>query len=181
MLVVLVSSFHFWSSFCCSSSFVVFLHFFSTSSLTLPWTVAGFLTPILCFQPSPLQSDLQHFRFQPFHSLLAARATVLPVGIFYPQAFLALRSFTDILTCAYQGFPGGRQFSLEVCRALYWSWEHRPCPSACWFSVIHIHFLILPYIMMNCLWWKINLSAPYSFRTLFACTKSYVKTIKKHF
>ena len=64
-------------------------------------------TPILCFQPSPLQSDLQHFRFRPFRSLLAAGATVLRVGIFYPQAFLALRSFTDILTCVYQGFPWG--------------------------------------------------------------------------
>ena len=32
---------------------------------------------------------------------------------------------------------------------------------------------------MNCLWRKFNLSAPYSFRTLFACLKSYVKTIEK--
>ena len=34
---------------------------------------------------------------------------------------------------------------------------------------------------MNYLWWKFNLSAHYSFRTLFACSKWYVKTIKKHF
>ena len=35
---------------------------------------------------------------------------------------------------------------------------------------------------MNHLWWKFNLSAPYSFRKIvFACSKSYVKTIKKHF
>ena len=35
--------------------------------------------------------------------------------------------------------------------------------------------------MMNYFWWMFNLSAPYSSRTLFICSKSYVKTIKKHF
>ena len=33
---------------------IFFIHiFFSTSSLTLPWTIARFLKPILYFQPSP--------------------------------------------------------------------------------------------------------------------------------
>ena len=82
--------------------------------------------PILYFRPSPSQSDSQQFHFQPFRLssfrgryvffcggvggggvgryLLAASATV-----FYPQAFFTLRSFTDILTCVYQGLPGSRQ------------------------------------------------------------------------
>ena len=54
------------------------------------------------------------------------------VAIFYPQAFLTLCSFTDILTCVYQGFPGSRQFFHEVYRGSYWwSSKHRPNPSVC--------------------------------------------------
>ena len=34
---------------------------------------------------------------------------------------------------------------------------------------------------MNCLLLKFNLSPPYSFRSLFDCSKSYVKTIKPYF
>ena len=65
------------SSFCCCPS-----------SLTLPWTIAGFLHPFLYFQPSPSQSNSRHFHFQPFRYLLAASATAfsehfLPTGVFY--------------------------------------------------------------------------------------------------
>ena len=93
-----------------------FIHIcFSTSSLTLPWTIARFLHPFYTF------SDSRHFHFQPFRYLLAASATALSelFFFFYPQAFFALRSFTDILNCVYQGFPGSQQFFLEIFRASY--------------------------------------------------------------
>ena len=47
--------------------------------------------PILYFQPSPSQSDLRYFHFQPFRYLLTASAAVLG------GHFFALRPFTDIL------------------------------------------------------------------------------------
>ena len=63
-------------SICRCSSFICFL----TSSLTFPWTIA-----ILYFQPSPSQSDLRHFHFQPFRYLLTTSAAVLSglTGVFY--------------------------------------------------------------------------------------------------
>ena len=47
--------------------------------------------PILYFQPSPSQSDLRYFHFQPFRYLLTASAAVLgghflPTGVFLPCA-----------------------------------------------------------------------------------------------
>ena len=57
-------------------------------------------------------------------------------AFFYPQAFFASRFFTGILTCVYRGLPGSWKFFLEVCRASYWSWKHRPGPSVC---LIHIN------------------------------------------
>ena len=53
----------------------------------------GVFTPILYFQPSPLQSDLRTFHFQPFRDLLftvLSRALRFCVGIFYPQTFFYL-------------------------------------------------------------------------------------------
>ena len=102
--------------------FVVVLHLsmffihicFSTSSLTLPWTIAEFLHPFHTFSPS--QSDWPHFHFQPFRYFFTASATVLSEHFFYPQAFFTLRSLTNILTYVYQGLPGSWQFFFEVCK-----------------------------------------------------------------
>ena len=82
--------------YCCFSSLEVFtFHYFSTSSLTLPWANAGF-TPIWYFQSSSSQSDSWHLHFN-FSGLFSftVSATVLS-GHFHPQAFFTLRSFTDI-------------------------------------------------------------------------------------
>ena len=45
-----------------------------------------------------------------FSGIFLPRALRFWVGVFYPQAFFTLRSFTDIFdsTCIYQGFPGSR-------------------------------------------------------------------------
>ena len=46
-------------------------------------------------------------------------------------AFFTLCSFTNILTYVYQGFPGSRQFFLEVWRTSYRFSKHKPSPSLC--------------------------------------------------
>ena len=121
MLVVVVHSFvdifvlHFVVAFC------------------LPWTIAGFLHPFYTFSPTHRRMIQVTFILTFLRSSFTVLLRVLWnwVGIFYPQAFFTLRSFTDILTCVYQGFPGSQQFFLEVCRASYWSSKHRPGPSVC--------------------------------------------------
>ena len=57
----------------------------------------------------------------------------------FEWAFFTLRSFTDIFdsTCNYQGFPGARQFFLEVSRASYWYPRNTdPAYRFLWFIVI---------------------------------------------
>ena len=88
----------------------------------------GFYTQFYTFSPAHPRVIRNTFIFD--HSFLP-QALRSWVGIFYPQAFFTLHSFTNILTCAYQGFLGSQQFFLEVCRALYWSSKHRPRPSVC--------------------------------------------------
>ena len=109
---------------------LLFLHiFFSTSSLTLLWTIVGVFTPHFILSAQPITEWFAILSF--FNFSFLPRALRFWVGIFYLQSFFILRSFTDILTCVYQGFPGSRQFFLEVCRASYWSSKHRPSPSVC--------------------------------------------------
>ena len=122
------SDFH----FVVTCRFSSFTFCFLTSSLTLPWTIARFLDPFYTFGPSHRRVIRNTFIFN--HSVIfLTRALRFWVGVFYPQAFFILRSFTDIFdsTCIYQGLPGSRQFFLEVCRASYWSSKHRPSPSVC--------------------------------------------------
>ena len=66
-----------------------FIHiFFSTSSLTLPWTIAGFLHTFYTFSPAHRRVNRDTSIFDHFINLLAASATVLsghflPTGVFY--------------------------------------------------------------------------------------------------
>ena len=66
-----------------------FIHIcFSTSSLTLLWTIARFLDPFYTFSPAHCRVICNTFIFQPFRYLLTATATVLsghflPTGVFY--------------------------------------------------------------------------------------------------
>ena len=149
-----------------------FIHiFFSTSSLTLPWTIAHFYT----FSPAHRRVIRDSFSFQPFRYLLAERYG-LEWAFFRLQAFFTLRSFTHILTWIYQGFPGGWQFFLEVCRASYWSRNTDPAHLLVWFTVIQ-HLRIQNNSVLNStIYWHelLDLSTPYLIRTLFACSKSYM-------
>ena len=109
---------------------VVLLIFFSTSSLTLPWTIVGVFTPHFILSAQPIAEWLATLSFvQPFRSCRERYG--LEWAFFTRSRFLPYCSFTDILTCVYQGFPGSRQFFLQVCRASYWSSKQRPGPSIC--------------------------------------------------
>ena len=101
---------------CRFSSFICF----STSSFTLPWTIAGFLHPFYTFSPAHRRVIRDTFIFRPFHYLLTASAMVLS-GHFLPTGVFYLTLLPDIFgtTCFYQGLPGTQQFFLEVCRASY--------------------------------------------------------------
>ena len=142
-----------WSSFCCCcySSFVDVFHSHFLFDI-IPHPSVDYrqvFRPILYFQPSPSQSDLRHFHFQPFRYLLTASATVLS-GHFLPTGVFYLTLLPNIFgtTCFYQGFPGSRQLFLESCRASYWSLKHRPGSSVCLIhsnpqSFIHLKFLFM--------------------------------------
>ena len=112
----------FW--FCCSSNLLLYIHiavvlhlsfffvhiFFSTSSLTLRWTIV--LHPFYTFSQA-------HCRVIRDTSIFNQSVIFLPralrslVDILYPQAFFTLLSFTDISTCLYQGFPAAGSSSLK--------------------------------------------------------------------
>ena len=110
-----------------------FIHiFFSTSSLTLLWTMAGFLHPFYSYSPAHRRVIRDTFIFN--HSVIfLPRALRFWVGIFYPQAFFTLRSFPTFLEqpAFIKVSLGAGSYFLESCRASYWSSKHRPGPSVC--------------------------------------------------
>ena len=114
-------------------------------------------------------------------ALLFWVSVFLPTGVFY----ITLLPYIFVTTCFYQELHGSRQFFLEVCSASCWSSKHRPGPSVC---LIHSNpqssnseeFVFKLYQILS---WitcgkKFSLSATHLFQTLFACSKSYVKTTK---
>ena len=86
-----------WSSFCCCSSFVIFLHsHFLFDIIPHPSVVyRQVFRPILYFQSSLSQSDSQHFHFSPFSYLFSTSATVLS-GHFLPTSFFYLMLLPNI-------------------------------------------------------------------------------------
>ena len=112
-----------------------FIHiFFSTSSLTLPWTIARFLHPFYNFSPAHRRVVCSTFVFN--NSIIfLPRALRFWVGIFLHTGVFYLMLLHRNFTCICQGVPGSRQFFLEVCRASYWSWE--PAHLFVWFTVTH--------------------------------------------
>ena len=117
-VVLVVHSFY--SSFCCC--FVLFIiHFFLCDVIlhsllfnVIPHSSVDyrqvFSTPILYFQPSPLQSDSQHFHFNLFeiffHSFYRERYG-------FEWAFFTLRSFTNILPAFIKASLGAGSSSLK--------------------------------------------------------------------
>ena len=127
---VICSSFVNVLHFCCC----FFTHvFFSTSSLTLLWTIARVFTPCFILSAQPIVEWFASFSFFDHSVVFLLQAAALsghflPTGVFY--LMLLHQRF---ITCVYQGFPGSQQFFLEVCRASYWS----PAHLFIWFILIH--------------------------------------------
>ena len=137
------SSFHFWSSLCCYI-FICRFSLFTFSFRCYPSPFRG-LSPgfythfILSAQPITewFATHRKVMSFSTIPSTFLPQALRSWAGIFYPQAFFTLRSFTDILTCVYQGFPERWKFFLEVCWASYLSLNTDPAHLFVWFTVIH--------------------------------------------
>ena len=103
----------------------------------------------------------------------------------FEWAFFTHRRFLPSAPSAI--FLTQHAFFLEVCRASYWSSKLRSGPPACLnhSNPQSSHSEQFSFKFYNILSWvtcgkKFSLYAPYLFRTLFACPKSYIKTIKKH-
>ena len=101
-------------------SFFFIRIFFSTSSLTLPWTIARFVDLFCTFSSAHRRVIYYTLVFQPFRYFLIASATVLsehflPTGVFYlillPN-ILAQPTFIKVSL-------GCRSYFLESCRASY--------------------------------------------------------------
>ena len=127
-----------------------FIHiFFSTSSLTVPWTIARFLHSFCTFSPAHPRVIRDTFIFNHFVIFLPL-ALRFWVGIFYPQAFFTLPYFSTFLAqpAFYKDFPGSWKLFLEICRASHWSSKNRPGPSFCLIdsnpqSSMHLKFVFI--------------------------------------
>ena len=179
---IFVSSFHFWSSFCCCCSSFHFqtvfpCHRHSNPGFSGPWKPPPALSSTLTtFDCLCFSFYWEHYGFE--------------WALFTHRHFLPYAPSPGIFdsTCVYEGLSGSRQFFLEVCRASYWSSKLRSGPPAClnhsnpqssYSERFSFKFYNIPS-WITC-GKKFSLYAPYLFRTLSACSKSYVKIIKKHF
>ena len=152
-----VSSFHFWSSFCCCIficqcfSFCCCIFICRCSSFCCCIFICWCSSFCCCFFsllfeviPHPSVEYRRGF-YTPFYTLSPAhRRAIRDTFIFRPfhldantaalsGHFLPTGVFTlCLLTCVYQGFRGSRQFFLDVFRASYWlSSKYRRSPSVC--------------------------------------------------
>ena len=129
--------FIFWSSFCCCSSFADVLHSHLLFDITPHPSVdyRRVFTPILYFQPSPSQSDLRHFHFQPFRYLSTANATVLS-GHFLPTGVFYLTLLTNILPAFIKASLGAGSSSLNFAGLHTDPRNTDPAHLFVWFTVI---------------------------------------------
>ena len=119
-------SFIFVASFCCCCSSCIasyvmlfFIHCFKTSSLTLLWTIAGFLHPFYTFSPAYRRVIRDTFILAfPRSFMVLLRAYSFQWAFFTHRCFLPY-SPSPTFSYVYQGLPGSWQFFLEVCRASY--------------------------------------------------------------
>ena len=116
--------------------FVVVLHLsfsfihilFSTSSLTLPWTI--YSHSVLSAQP--IAEWFATFSFSTIPLSFYRERYGFEWAFFTHRCFLPYApSLAFIKTDVYQDLPGSWKFFLEVCRASYSSSKHKPGPSVC--------------------------------------------------
>ena len=131
-----------------------FIHiFFSTSSLTLPWTIARFLDPFCTFSPAHRRVIRDTFIFN--HSdIFLPRALRFWVGISYTQGFFTLRSFPTFLAqpAFIKASLGAGSYSLKFAGLHTDPQNTDPAHLFVWFTVIHnlLHILNL-YLYMSIL------------------------------
>ena len=126
--------------------FVVVLHLlmffihicFSTSSLTLLWTIAGFLHPFCTFCPAHRRVIRNTFIFNHFVIFLP-RALGFWVGIVYPQASFTLCSFPKFLAqpAFIKASLGAGSYSLKFAGLHTDPQNTDPAHLFVWFTVIH--------------------------------------------
>ena len=147
--------FIFVSSFCCCSSFVNVLHSHFLFDI-IPHPSVDYrqvFRPILYFQPSPSQSDLRHFHFQPFRYLLTASATVLS-GHFLPTGVFYLKFLPDILEQpAFIKASLGAVSYFSKFAGLHTDLQNTdPTHLFVWFTVIHnLLYILNLYLYMSIL------------------------------
>ena len=168
-----------------------FIHYFSTPSLTVLWAIARFLHPFYFFSPAHRREIHNTF----ISTFPGPSFTVLPralwfwKGIFYPQAFFTLHSFPHFWHNLLLSRSPWEPVDLPWCLQGFMLILKTQTRSICLFDSQQSTTLIfrkIPFKSYQILLWitcgkKFSLSAPYSFRTLFAFSKSNVKTNKKHF
>ena len=143
-----------WPSFCCCCDYSIvniFHIFFSTSSLTLPWTIARFLDLPCTFSPAHRRVICNTFIFQPFRYLLNASTTVLSghfllTGIFYlmliPDIFGTFLTFLNNLLLSR--FPWELPVTFLKVAGLHIDPRNTdPAHLFVWFAVIHNLLYIL--------------------------------------
>ena len=131
-----------------------FIHiFFSTSSLTLPWTIARFLDPFCTFSPAHRRVICDTFIFN--HSVIfLPRARRFWVGIFYPQAFFTSRSFPTFLAqpAFIKASLGTGSYSLKFADLHTDPRNTDPAHLFVWFTVIHnLLYILNLYLYMSIL------------------------------
>ena len=140
-----------------------FIHiFFSTSSLTLPWTIARFLHLFCTFSLAHRRLIRDTFIFN--HSVIfLPRALRFWVDIFYPQAIFTLRSFPtfwhNLLLSRFCWEPA---VSFLKVAGLHTDPRNTdPAHLFVWFTVIHnLLYILNLYLYMSILqkfylWWKL--------------------------
>ena len=150
--------------------FVVVLHlsmffihiFFSTSFLTLQWTIARFLHPFYTFGPVYRRVICDTFIFN--HSVIfLPRALRFWVGIFYSQAFFTLCSFLTFLAqlAFVKASLGTGSYSLKFAGLHTDPWNTDPANLFVWFTVVdNLLYILNLYRYMSILqkfylWWKL--------------------------
>ena len=135
-------------SFCCCS-----FHCFSTSSLTLPWTIARFLHPFCTFSPAHRRVIRDTFIFN--HSdIFLPRALRFWVGISYTQGFFTLRSFPTFLAqpAFIKASLGASSSSLKFAGLHTDPRNTDPAHLFVWFTVIHnLLYILTLYLCMSIL------------------------------
>ena len=133
---------------------IFFIHiFFSTSSLTLPWTIARFLHPFYALSPAHHRVICDTFIFNPSVNFLP-RALRFWMGIFYPHAFSTLRSFLTFLAqpAFIKASLGARSYPLKLAELHTDPRNTGPAHLFVWFTVIRNLLCILNlYLYMSIL------------------------------